>query len=121
LILGDNFTDQEIWHALAESDLDAYVRLLPDKLDNLAGENGRLFSGGQRQRLALARGLLRDRKILLIDEGTSSLNRASAIAVEDQFLSLKGVSVLFVTHQLHSENKDRFDQIIQLHSPAEQH
>lgn len=121
LTLGDNFTDQEIWHALAESDLDAYVRLLPDKLDNLAGENGRLFSSGQRQRLALARGLLRDRKILLIDEGTSSLNRASAIAVEDQFLSLKGVSVLFVTHQLHSENKDRFDQIIQLHSPAEQH
>ncbi|ERL66011.1 ATP-binding cassette sub-family B member 5 [Schleiferilactobacillus shenzhenensis LY-73] len=120
LTLGDNFSDGAIWHALAESNLADYVRQLPARLDTLAGEKGRLFSGGQRQRLALARGLLRNRKILLIDEGTSSLNRASAIDVEDQFLSLPSVTVLFVTHQLHPENRDRFDQIIQLHSPDTQ-
>lgn len=119
LTLGDYFSDKAIWNVLAISDLSNFVQQLPDKLDTLAGEKGRLFSGGQRQRLALARGLLRNRKILLIDEGTSNLNKESAIAVENQFLSLNSVSVLFVTHQLHPENEHEFDKIITLRSPSE--
>ena len=82
------------------------------KLDTQVGEEGASLSGGQKQRLALARGLLRNRKLFLLDESTSSLDKTGTIKVENDFLNQPKITVVFVSHQLHEENKDKFDQII---------
>jgi ATP-binding cassette subfamily C protein len=114
LALGQTFSDEQIMTALRQADLGDFVQQLPQGLATPVGEDGRLFSGGQRQRLALARGILRQRHIMLIDEGTSSLDTASALKVEDSFLKQQGLTVIFVTHQLHAQNKDLFDQVVTL-------
>lgn len=112
LELGQHFTDEEIKSALEKADLWEFVSTLPQKLDTPVGEGGASLSGGQKQRLALARGLLRNRKLFLLDESTSSLDKAGAIKVENDFLNQPKITVVFVSHQLHEENKDKFDQII---------
>ena len=112
LQLGQHFTDEEIESALEKADLWNFVNNLPRKLNTKVGEGGASLSGGQKQRLALARGLLRKRKLFLLDESTSSLDKAGAIKVENDFLNQPKITVVFVSHQLHEENKDKFDQII---------
>ena len=112
LELGQHFTDEEIESELEKADLWNFVNNLPRKLDTQVGEGGASLSGGQKQRLALARGLLRKRKLFLLDESTSSLDKTGAIKVENDFLNQPKITVVFVSHQLHEENKDKFDQII---------
>ncbi|ERL65230.1 Mam1 [Schleiferilactobacillus shenzhenensis LY-73] len=114
LTMGDHFTDAEIHDALTKADLAEFVANLPQGLDTPVGEDGRLFSGGQRQRLAIARGVLRHRQVLLVDEGTSSLDEESALKVEDSFLKQKELTVIFVTHQLHAANEKQFNQVVTL-------
>ncbi|MFT8470241.1 MAG: ABC transporter ATP-binding protein [Oenococcus sp.] len=114
LTLGEKFSDDAIFQALKRSDLFDFVMAQKQGLDSSVGEKGQLFSGGQRQRLALARGLLRNPQILLVDEGTNSLKSESAIQVEKQFLSLQDMTVIFVTHQLHEEIRPEIDQLITL-------
>ncbi|MDE6547168.1 MAG: ATP-binding cassette domain-containing protein, partial [Lactobacillus sp.] len=114
LELGEHFSDQEIFDALRKADLLDYVKELPAGLNTKVGENGTKMSGGQKQRLALARGLLRNRKLFLLDESTSSLDKKSALNVENIFLSQPDITVIFVSHQLHDENKQKFDRIIKI-------
>lgn len=114
LELGEHFSDQEIFDALRKANLLDYVKELPAGLNTKVGENGTKMSGGQKQRLALARGLLRNRKLFLLDESTSSLDKKSALNVENIFLSQPDITVIFVSHQLHDENKQKFDRIIKI-------
>lgn len=112
--MGEKFSDEELWEALNKSQLKDFVKKLDKGLDSFVGEKGQLFSGGQRQRLALARGLLRKPQILLVDEGTNSLSQDVAIQIEEQLVMLNDLTVIFVTHQLHTEVIKKFDQIIKL-------
>lgn len=114
LELGEHFSEQEIYASLRKADLLNYVKKLPAGLETQVGESGAHMSGGQKQRLALARGLLRKRKLFLLDESTSNLDKQSALTVEDIFLNNPDIAVIFVSHQLHNENKQKFDQIIRL-------
>ncbi|MDF7639701.1 ABC transporter ATP-binding protein [Lactobacillus sp. ESL0791] len=114
LELGQKFTDEEINAALAKADLLTFVNSLPEKLATRVGEGGASLSGGQKQRLALARGFLRHRELFLLDESTSSLDKESAIKIENDFLRQPDITVVFVSHQLHAENKNNFDQIIRV-------
>lgn len=114
LTLGEHFTDIEIIDALKKANLWETISNLPDGLDTEINENGNNFSGGQKQRLALARGLLRKRKLFLLDESTSNLDKKTALKVENTFLGLDDVTVIFVSHQLHNENKADFDQIVEI-------
>lgn len=92
-------TPDQLEAALAGAELDAFVASLPDGLDTRVGLNGHRLSGGQRQRLALARAFLSDADVLLVDEPTAHLDRATGAAVLDELAALAhDRSVLLVTH-----------------------
>ncbi len=93
-------TDAELMDALRATHLDADIADLPEGLDTLAGENGARFSGGQARRLSIARALLKDAPILLLDEPTEGLDAASERAVLDALAVLmRGRTTLLITHR----------------------
>lgn len=93
-------TDDELWRALDDAGLRAEVAALPGGLDAEVGEQGALLSGGQAQRLAIARAFLRDAPILLLDEPTSQVDLASEAAILAALDRLAaGRTVLMIAHR----------------------
>ncbi|QZN85305.1 ABC transporter ATP-binding protein/permease [Cellulomonas sp. C5510] len=93
--------DEALWHALAQANLADEVRRFPDGLATRVGERGLSLSGGQAQRLAVARALLKDAPVLLLDEPTSQVDAASESAlVEALDRAGEGRTVLVVAHRL---------------------
>ena len=90
--------DEELWDALAATKLDELVASLPDRLESSVGDNGALFSGGERQRLGMARAVLRGGQLLLLDEATSALDEENERRVLEN-LSASGKTVVMVTHR----------------------
>lgn len=85
--------------AARAADVHDFVRRLPEGYDTRVGQRGRTFSGGQRQRLALARGLLRDSPVLVLDEPTSGLDADASVALMTPLLeAARERTVLLVTH-----------------------
>jgi ABC-type multidrug transport system fused ATPase/permease subunit len=91
-------SDAELENALAVANLAEFVAEQPQGLDAGIGDNGVLFSGGQRQRLGLARAALRGAGLLLLDEATSALDEENESQVLEN-LRASGVAVLLVTHR----------------------
>jgi ABC-type multidrug transport system fused ATPase/permease subunit len=92
-------SDEELMTALATAQLAAFVAAQPFGLDTNVGDNGALFSGGQRQRLGLARAILREAQLLLLDEATSALDEENERRVLEN-LNMSGKAVLLVTHRV---------------------
>jgi ATP-binding cassette subfamily C protein CydCD len=86
---------------------------LPAGLETQLGEHAARVSGGERQRLALARALLRDFPVLILDEPTEHLERSTAVPLlNDLLTALSGRSLLLITHEL--DRLEDFDEIIVL-------
>jgi ABC-type multidrug transport system fused ATPase/permease subunit len=106
-------TDLELAAALAEVRLTGWISSLPEGLGTLVGVNGTAVSGGQRQQIALARALLAKPAVLILDEPTTHLDRATRRAVMANLLcSSPGRATLLITHDL--EHLDRVDEIVVL-------
>ncbi|HAT1302051.1 TPA: ABC transporter ATP-binding protein [Corynebacterium striatum] len=104
-------SDEELWHVLELANVAEVVRALPDALDTVVGSRGYRFSGGEQQRLSLARTLLRNPRILILDEATSALDNETERAIQDAVLSSK-TTRLVIAHRL-STIRDA-DQIVVL-------
>ena len=93
--------EDKVWKALAEAQLDEFVRSLPDGLDTMVGERGVRLSGGQRQRIGIARALYGDPAILVLDEATSALDNETESAVMEAIERLQGKkTLLIIAHRL---------------------
>ena len=92
-------SDEELMKALELAQLDESVSAQPLGLDAGVGDNGALFSGGERQRLGLARAILRGGRLLLLDEATSALDEENERKVLES-LSFSGKAILLVTHRV---------------------
>lgn len=102
-------TDAELWAALDAARVAHLVRELPDGLDTLVGSRGYRFSGGERQRVAIARTLLRDPPVLVLDEATSSLDNTTEQELQEALDRLShGRTTLTIAHRLSTvQNADR--------------
>lgn len=93
-------TDAEMWAALTAARLDEEVCALPHGLDTVIGERGSGLSGGQAQRLSLARAFISGRRLLVLDEPTSSIDLASEAALMRTVSELgRDYTVVLVTHR----------------------
>lgn len=94
--------DEEIIQALKATGLYDIFTTFPNGLDELLGDGGRNLSGGQEQRIALARAFLTNRKIMLLDEPTSHLDIETEFELKETMLPLFNEKlVFFATHRLH--------------------
>ena len=114
LLLGDRFTDEELWDSLEKAHLSEFVESLPEGLDTILSEKGSNWSGGQLQRLSIARALLREKSILFLDEPTSKLDAKAAEEVEKVLLNLRDVMVIMITHHIRDTSTKSYDDIISL-------
>lgn len=105
------YTEQEIMEAIKNAGLTEFIAGLPQGLDTLVEENGNNFSGGECQRIAIARALLSGKDVLLMDEATSSLDEQTANAVEHSILSLKDITCIHVTHRLTPEAAQNYSKV----------
>ena len=94
-------TDKQVRDALKAANAEDFVNELPNGVETLVGEKGARISGGQKQRLAIARALIRNPRILILDEATSALDSQSEHAIQDALNTLmKSRTTFMVAHRL---------------------
>ena len=107
----EDATEEDVWDVLKRVGLEEKIRQLPDGLNTKIGEAGLIFSGGERHRLSLARILLKDVPIVILDEPTVGLDPLTEQQVIDTFMNeLAGKTLIWITH--HLQGIDTMDRVI---------
>ena len=100
-LFDDEIDESAVWNALEQAQMKEFVEELPMGLDTIVGERGVRFSGGQSQRLAIARALYTNPDILILDEATSALDTETETAVMEAIEALQGQKTLIIiAHRL---------------------
>ena len=107
-----DFPKTEMDEAIARAHLGALIRERGE--DYLCGENGSVLSGGEKQRISVARSLLKKSSVLLADEVTAALDAQTAHRVSSDILDLQGITRIVVTHTLEESLLRRYDKIFVL-------
>ena len=94
-------TDEQVWDALRAAQIDGLVSSLPDGLDTMVGDRGYRLSGGEKQRMAIARLMLKAPQVVILDEATAHLDSESESAVQRALdTALRGRTSLVIAHRL---------------------
>ena len=109
------YDDTEIADVVRKAGLEDVVRNNPQGLEQNVGENGKNLSGGEQQRIAIARALLKKSDMLILDEATSSLDNEVAIKIENTVLNQKNMTAVVITHKLVENILRQYDGIVVLH------
>lgn len=121
----EDISDEKVWEALREAQLDEFVKGLSDGLNTQIGDRGVKLSGGQRQRIGIARALYSEPELLILDEATSALDNETEMAVMEAIDNLHGSRTLvIIAHRLTTIKNCDFiyevcNQKIQLKGKAE--
>lgn len=102
----EQIDDEKVWRALEQAQMKAFVEELPNGMDTQIGDRGVRLSGGQAQRLAIARALYNNPEILVLDEATSALDNETESAVMSAIDSLQGQkTMIIIAHRLTTVKK----------------
>lgn len=112
ITLYGSYDDQETYAACRLAGLTDVIDGLSDGIDTEVSENGGRFSGGEKQRIAIARAILHKKNVILLDEATSALDNETTNFVEDSLLSLADVTCVAVTHRLTPHSLRKYDEIL---------
>lgn len=99
--MGSNSTLEQVRAAAKEAQIDDFIMSLPDGYDTKVGSFGSRFSGGEKQRIAIARAILKNAPILILDEATSAADPENQLEIDKAIENLcKGKTVIIVAHRL---------------------
>ncbi|HXD29103.1 MAG TPA: ABC transporter ATP-binding protein [Arthrobacter sp.] len=114
LLMADPDADEDtLWAALEAAQIDGLIASLPDQLETLVGARGHRFSGGEQQRLAIARTILRNPRVLVLDEATSALDNTTEALVQAALDRLaEGRTTITIAHRL--STVEQADQLVVL-------
>lgn len=105
-----DFPEEKINEAITKAHLKELIK--ERGTDYLCGENGQGLSGGEKQRISIARSLLKESYILIADEATSALDAKTSYEVINEILELDSMTRIIVTHSLEEALLRRYDEII---------
>ena len=97
----NEINESKVWQSLVSAQLEGLIKSLPDGLRTKLGDNGVRLSGGEKQRLSIARAILKKSKIILLDEATSSLDAETETKIQEAIrLLTKNRTTLVIAHRL---------------------
>lgn len=108
------YSDEKIRQAVNLAGLKKFFEKNGNQPDTVIMENGFRLSGGEKQRIAIARALLMRRDILILDEATSSLDQNNASTIMRNILTQPEITCIVITHKLEQEDKSLYDQILEI-------
>ncbi|MGL4730755.1 MAG: ABC transporter ATP-binding protein [Clostridium sp.] len=114
LTLFGDYDNEDINKAIKLSGLEVVLKNLELGVESSLGESGNLLSGGEKQRIAIARALIKKTPILFLDEATSSLDNETSYKIEKTILKMKDVTAVVITHKLLEDVLKDYDEIIVL-------
>ncbi|MDF2671770.1 MAG: transporter related [Clostridiales bacterium] len=111
ITLYKDFSDEEINIAIEKAGLSDFITGLTQGLDSIIYDNGKNVSGGEKSRIAIARGLLQKADIIFLDEAFASLDSKIAKEIENTILSLENITVINVSHVVFEETKGKYSNV----------
>ena len=112
IVFQEEISDEKIWNVLDQVLLKSIVEQLPQGLDTMIGDTSSTLSGGQLQRISLARALVRNPQVLLLDEVTANLDVQTGTEIMQSLLQEENLTILWVTHHLPAGLKSLLDDEI---------
>lgn len=110
--LFNDYNEEDFEKAIKDAGLENFLINLGSDVKCTLGENGNIISGGEKQRISIARALIKHTQMLLLDEATSSLDNVTAYNIENTILSIENVTAVLITHKLTEELLNKYDYII---------
>lgn len=114
ITLYNDYDDKTIQEAMRRAGLASLVDESTEGMNTAMGEDGKCFSGGEKQRIAIARALIKNDELLIMDEATAHLDNETAYHIEKTLLEIETLTSIVVTHRFNSHLLSMYDQIIVL-------